>query len=373
MRVTTSSCKNLHTTNHILIATTMVSTRRPNTQYDSPKKNRLIGAILAGKKVAEAARMMDMPWSTASDIWKKFQETGTTHNRYRSGRPQKVDSRTEHRVVRNALEDRYKTFHDVSQELDQQISESTVQKVLAQRNYHRCVARQVPFLTHQQKKQRVQWAKQYRKFTMEDWSHVIWTDECFIELDDHRGWVFVTRNLLERHDEKCVIGTFTQSPVRVMVWGCIMNGVKGPLVVLEYPGGKGGGFDGVRYKEQVLEKVVRGFCEDMKKKRGQIFYQQDGAPAHRKGFVKQWFCDNDIPLLYHPPSSPDLNAIENVWDDLKKIIRALPRKPTTVAKLQAAVFQAWEDLPQTKIDKHVATMPERVKAILKANGGHTKY
>ena len=41
--------------------------------------------------------------------------------------------------------------------------------------------------------------------------------------------------------------TFKQSSIRVMVWGCIMNGQKGPLVVLEYPGGKGGGMNSSRY------------------------------------------------------------------------------------------------------------------------------
>jgi hypothetical protein len=39
-------------------------------------------------------------------------------------------------------------------------------------------------------------------------------------------------------------------------------GVKGPLVVLEYPGGKGGGMDSNRYREQVLEGVLLEFYEE---------------------------------------------------------------------------------------------------------------
>jgi hypothetical protein len=42
-----------------------------------------------------------------------------------------------------------------------------------------------------------------------------------------------------------------------------MEGRKGPLVVLEYPGGKGGGMNSTRYCEQVLEGVVKGFFEEM--------------------------------------------------------------------------------------------------------------
>jgi len=45
----------------------------------------------------------------------------------------------------------------------------------------------------------------------------------------------------EEYDENCLVLNFKQSPVWVMVWACVMRGIKGPLVVLEYPGGKGGG------------------------------------------------------------------------------------------------------------------------------------
>ena len=43
-----------------------------------------------------------------------------------------------------------------------------------------------------------------------------------------------------------------------------MEGRKGPLVVLEYPGGKGGGMNSKRYCEQVLEKALGDFYDKMK-------------------------------------------------------------------------------------------------------------
>ncbi len=54
---------------------------------------------------------------------------------------------------------------------------------------------------------------------------------------------FVTRHADEEFIDECLIPTFKQSPVRVMVWACIMEGKKGPLVVLDCPGGKGGGMN----------------------------------------------------------------------------------------------------------------------------------
>ena len=49
--------------------------------------------------------------------------------------------------------------------------------------------------------------------------------------------MWVTCSADEVFHEDCVIQTFKQLPIHVMVWGCIMEGQKGPLVVLEYLGG----------------------------------------------------------------------------------------------------------------------------------------
>ena len=68
----------------------------------------------------------------------------------------------------------------------------------------------------------------------------------------------------------------------------MMKGKKGPLVMLEYPGGPGGGMTAARYREQVLESVLWEFWQDMSKERGEVFFQQDRASAHRAKVMKAW-------------------------------------------------------------------------------------
>ncbi|KAE9398640.1 hypothetical protein BT96DRAFT_749155, partial [Gymnopus androsaceus JB14] len=90
----------------------------------------------------------------------------------------------------------------------------------------------------------------------------------------------VTHRIGEELEDDCLVPAFKQSSIRVMVWGCIMKGKKGPLVVLEYPGGKEGGMNAKRYQEQVLEGALRQFYTAMESERGTVQYQQDNAPSH---------------------------------------------------------------------------------------------
>jgi transposase len=52
---------------------------------------------------------------------------------------------------------------------------------------------------------------------------------------------------------------------------------------------------------------------------------QDNAPIHRAHVVLNWFVEIGVNLADHPPYSPDLNPIGNLWKLLKaKIIELYP-------------------------------------------------
>jgi hypothetical protein len=143
---------------------------------------------------------------------------------------------------------------------------------LGQAGLHRRRARKVVYLTEKHKQERIEWAKRYRKWTEEEWSKVIWSDEVYVYIGDDKGMVWVTWAVDEEFHENCVVPTFKQSPLRVMLWGCIMKGRKGPLVVLEYPGGRGGGMTAKQYQDQVLEPILKPFYEQMTTERGQVLF-----------------------------------------------------------------------------------------------------
>ena len=342
-------------------------------QVDTPTKNRIIGYANATGNAAEAGRKENVDPRTAQRIYKKFQKTGSTTRKRGSGRPMKLNDRGRREIVRNARKNRRMGLQELRNEATATVSTSTIRRVLAAEGYHRRVARKVPYLTKAHKRARLAWAKRNKGMEDEDWQRVIFSDECYIYLGDTQGRIFVTRRVDEVLLDECLVPTFKQSSVRVMVWGCIIEGRKGPLVVLEYPGGKGGGMNSTRYQDQVLEPTLKAFYKQMNHERQNVHFQQDSAASHRSKSTMKWFTDNQIPLFHHPASSPDLNPIEPVWLDLKNILRHLTHTPSTVEQLRAAVLDAWEQLPTEDIDGHIWKMGDRVEAVLAAKGGHTAF
>ena len=256
--------------------------------HDSPKKNRFIGCVLAGNTVEAAGKQYNIPQSTASDIWRKFQQTGSTHNRPRSGRPAKITSRTTRAVIREAKKHRRENLSAIGKMVTPSISASAVRKILANEGLHHRKARKVVFLTKIHKQKRKAWAVKLKNWGDKEWNCIIWSDKSYVYIGDDRGMVYVTRSAEEEYDKDCVVPKFKQSSLRIMVWACIMHGSKGPMVVLDYPGGRGGGMNAERYQDQVLEAVLYDYYMERLEELGDVKFQQDGAPSHTARSTTAW-------------------------------------------------------------------------------------
>lgn len=109
-------------------------------------------------------------------------------------------------------------------------------------------------------------------------------------------------------------------------------------------------------------------------------FQQDNARIHTTPAVLQWFEQNLVTLYPHPPYSPDLNPIENVWSLLKHRISQCPRASLGIGQSLAAgkafhkaIQEQWEKIPQEVIDNCILSLPRRYQAVIEAKGYQTKY
>lgn len=99
----------------------------------------------------------------------------------------------------------------------------------------------------------------------------------------------------------------------------------------------------------------------------------DNAPGHAAKKTRTKLLELGIERLPWPPASPDLNPIENIWQRMKQNLRKYTPAITTVAQLQEAVQKEWDALDWGEILKLIETMPARMEAVVKAEGGHTKW
>ena len=100
---------------------------------------------------------------------------------------------------------------------------------------------------------------------------------------------------------------------------------------------------------------------------------EDGAPGHMAKATQAVHEEYGIPKLVWPAQSPDLNPIENVWSVIKTRVNSIKPRPTEKDDVKAAVIQVWDALGSKYIQKLVDSMPERLKAVREANGGHTRW
>ena len=197
-------------------------------------------------------------------ITKKLKDTGSVENLLCSGCPPILSDQDKCQILQTAKKQWCMTFGDISNQLDLNVSESIICLILRSVGYSWHVAQRVSFLTKNHRRCWLVWAKHYKPFSPSFRQRVINSEEAYIFLGDNCGRVFVTRNAEEEYLEECLEPKFKQSSVHIMVWRCIVEGMKGPLVVLEYPEAKGGGMNTKWYCEQVLDGALVDFYTNVK-------------------------------------------------------------------------------------------------------------
>ncbi len=80
-----------------------------------------------------------------------------------------------------------------------------------------------------------------------------------------------------------------------------------------------------------------------------------------------------VSLLIWPPQSTDLNPIEHLWEVEEREIRIMDVQPTNLQQLRDAIMSIWTKISEECFQHLVESMPRRIKAVLKAKGGPTRY
>lgn len=104
-----------------------------------------------------------------------------------------------------------------------------------------------------------------------------------------------------------------------------------------------------------------------------VVFQHDNAPPHTAASTTQWLTDKGVKVLQPqwPPQSPDLNLVEHLWGEVNR-------------NMDTNVFNSKDDLWDALDKGFAAIKPEyvkrlygsmlkRLRAVIAAKGGNTKY
>ena len=101
------------------------------------------------------------------------------------------------------------------------------------------------------------------------------------------------------------------------------------------------------------------------------YFLWDNDKKHTSDIVREWLHNNGITQVDYPPYSPDINIIENVWNNVKARVESRDAKNEN--DLMEIWKQEWKNTDKTFVMRLVHSMPARCKAIIEANGDHIPF
>lgn len=331
---------------------------------------RCIGMIEAGVSRRDVARRLNVSRCSVNRAWNRYVENNSPNYTHGGGRQRCTTPAMDRFLRRTVLRNRHLNSTQVKQILYESrgvaVSNGTIINRLKEANFASRRPARHPKWTLEHKRIRLQFARDHQHWNYVNWSNCLFTDESRFCLhpDSNRKRVWRRRN--ERYDENCTVERIPFGGYSVMVWGGVALGnQKTELVVFINTT-----MNARNYLDRILEPVVLPYVMAQ----GPDFvYMDDNARPHRAGIVNHFFEEHGITRMVWPALSPDLNPIEHVWDALQRRISSRPHAANNVNELAIALQEEWDALPGDLINSIVESMPRRCEAVIRAQGGATRY
>lgn len=320
-----------------------------------------------GKSLSEIAGVVNRPRSSVQYVLQNYQKTKSLETTPGRGRKPKLTNRHSRLILReikrNPKVSAPKLADSLSRYGNIEVNAQTVRNKIREKGYRGCVARKKPFISAKNIKKRLEYAQKYVVEPEEYWENVIFTDESKFNIFGTDGLVRVWRQPNTELNPKNLRPTVKHGGGNVMVWGAFSANGTGNLTFIEST------MDRFMYLD-ILKQNLKASAEKLG--HGTDFrFVQDNDPKHSSKLIKEWLLYNVKSTLPHPPQSPDLNPIENLWDHLERKIREHTIQNKN--QLKKVLMEEWQKIPTETTRKLALSMKRRLQSVIAAKGGHTKY
>lgn len=291
----------------------------------------------------------------------RFEDSGNVFDQAGRGRNLITSDTIDSAIISAAEEYKFITPRVIRNKVQVRASIRTVRRRLNEVGLFGRVARFSWPLSQDHLDARLKFANDYADWDGNDWSTVLFTDECNIYMDNQSQiWV-------QRPEDTAYFNEYMthQLPNRskISIWaGFSAHGVT-QIHIIE------GNLDKYQLVDILAEEIPAYSHRVWGQNRWCLL--QDNSPIHRSDVVEDWLVAKGIRTFDYPSYSPDLNPIENVWAWLK---RQLDQDfHTDLADLRKSIMDHWNNMPIEILLALVQSMPKRLEAVRVQRGFKTKY
>jgi len=300
-------------------------------------------------------------------VWKKYLETGSIVDKNRKGRPTAVSPRGQRTIKRMCTANRYLPVSSIAVTYNsytsENVSHSTVQRILKRYGLRSYKAVKKPFLNLSQRRKRVTWANTFSTWNIKKWGAVVFSDECVIQSLPSTRTLRVRRTSAERNKPALFQPVMRHGP-KIHVWGCFSSNGVGILKRIS------GTMNAEQYQRNILKDInIIGECLVFPEQK--FVFQHDLAPPHRAQGTQDILQMKNVDVLPWPGNSPDLNPIENLWSILKSKVKGMNYNSSD--DLWKLFYNEWYQISPKVCRSLIASMPKRLELVKKCKGHPTKY
>ncbi|GFS69292.1 transposable element Tc3 transposase [Trichonephila clavipes] len=184
-------------------------------------------------------------------------------------------------------------------------------------------------------------------------------------MESDPGRLLICREQRTRYHQSNTVERHSYRGGGILVWAGISLGGHTDLHVFH-----GGTVTGLRYRDEILDPYVRPYAADIG---NDFILMDDNARPHRARIVEEYLEDHGLERMEWPARSPDLNAIEHLWDYLGREVAALNPPPMSLHELKQGLLCVWSSLPIPVSDNLINSMGNRCRQCIQVRGGHIPY
>ena len=156
-------------------------------KYSTLFKQKVIADFSNGVQQHELSVKYNVEKSVINRWISRYKVRGTVETKHNGGHLLKASKATDHRLVRFVKKHPFATARDVIKELELKVSENTVRRHHDTAGLFSYKAAKKSFISEKNRKARLEFARAHKNWSVEQWGHILWSDESKFNLRHSDG------------------------------------------------------------------------------------------------------------------------------------------------------------------------------------------